>query len=94
VPDFALGKVGADKKIVTLEGDKTEKVTIVNGSPGQIRLFMPTQLGLDLKLEPALLSQGEKAVLTLRAIKDSASGNLYVQIIPTHETLAIQVVVK
>jgi hypothetical protein len=94
VPDFALGRVGADKKMVTLEGDKTEKVTIVNGSAGQIRLLMPSQLGLDLKLEPAALLEGEKAVLTLRATKDSVGGTLYVQIIPTHEVLAIQVVVK
>jgi hypothetical protein len=94
VPDFALGKVGADKKMVTLEGDKTEKVTFVNGSSGEIRLLMPTQLGLDLQLAPAALSAGEKAVLTLRATKDSTSGILYVQIIPTQERLAIQVVVK
>ena len=94
MPDFALGRVGADKKMVTLEGDKTEKVTIVNGSAGQIRLLMPSQLGLDLKLEPAALLEGEKAVLTLRATKDSVGGTLYVQIIPTHEVLAIQVVVK
>jgi hypothetical protein len=93
-PDFALGKVGADKKMVTLEGDKAEKVTIVNGSAGQVRLFMPKQLGLDLQLEPAMLSEGEKAVLTVRGTKESVGGVLYVQIIPTGEMLAIQVAVK
>ena len=94
-PDFALGKVGADKKTVTLEGDKAEKVTIVNGMAGQIRLSMPPkQLGLDLQLEPAELSEGQKAVLTVRAIKGSVSGVLSVQIIPTGEMLANQVVVK
>ena len=94
-PDFAIGKVGADKKMVTLEGDKAEKVTIVNGMAGQIRLSMPPkQLGLDLQLEPAELSEGQKAVLTVRAIKGSVSGVLSVQIIPTGEMLAIQVVVK
>jgi hypothetical protein len=93
-PDFALGKVGADKKMVTLEGDKAEKVTIVNGSPGEIRLSMPKQLGLDFQLEPAVLAAGEKAVLTVRATKDSLSGVVGVQIIPTGEILTIQVVVK
>ncbi len=93
-PDFALGKVGADKKMVTLEGDKAEKVIIVNGSPGEIRLSMPKQLGLDFQLEPAVLAAGEKAVLTMRATKDSLSGVLGVQIIPTGEILTIQVVVK
>jgi len=93
-PDFALGKVGADKKIVTLEGDKAEKVTIVNGASGQIRLSMLKQLGLDLQLEPAMLSEGEKAVLTVRGTKESVGGVLYVQIIPTGEMLAIQVAVK
>ena len=93
-PDFVLGKVGIDKKTVTLEGDKAEKVTIVNGLAGQIRLMLTKQLGLDLQLEPTELSQGEKAVLTVRATKDSVSGVLGVQIIPTGEVLAIQVVVK
>ena len=93
-PDFAMGKVAADKKTVTLEGDQAEKVTIVNGSAGQIRLSMPKQLGLDLQLAPAALSAGEKAVLTLRAIKGSVSGVVGVEIIPTGEILAIQVVVK
>lgn len=93
-PDFALGKVGADKKVITLEGDKAEKVTIVNGAAGQIRLFMPKQLGLDLQLEPAELSQGEKAVLTVRATKDSVSGVLGVEVIPTGEVIGIRVVVK
>jgi hypothetical protein len=45
-------------------------------------------------LEPVELSAGEKAVLTLRATKGSVSGVLSVQIIPTGEILAIQVVVK
>ena len=93
-PDFAMGKVGADKKAITLEGYKAEQVTIVNGSAGQIRLFMPKQFGLDLQLEPTELAAGEKAVLTVRAIKGSVSGVLGVQIIPTGEILAVQVVVK
>ena len=94
VPSLEPGKVAADKKAVTLEGGKTETVTIVNGSPGAVRLFMPTQLGLDLKLEPGMLSEGEKAVLSVRATKDSASGMLYVQVIPTAEVIAVQVTVK
>jgi hypothetical protein len=94
VPDFALGKVGIDKRTVTLEGDKTEKVTIINGSDGQVQLLMPNQLGLDLKLEPVALAARERAVLTLRATKGSTSGNLFVQVIPTHELIGIQVVVK
>jgi hypothetical protein len=93
-PDFAMGKVGADKKIVTLDGDKPEKVTIVNGAPGPIRLMAPQQLGLDVQLEKASLGPQEKATLTLRATKESKSGYVFVQIIPTGETLAIQVVVK
>ena len=93
-PDFALGKVVADKQIVTLEGDKAEKITIVNGSAGEVRLSMPKQLGLDLQLQPATLLAGEKAVLTVRAIEGSLSGVLGVEIVPTGEIVAIRVVLK
>jgi hypothetical protein len=54
----------------------------------------PQQLGLDVQLEKASLGPQEKATLTLRATKESKSGYVFVQIIPTGETLAIQVVVK
>lgn len=94
-PDFALGKVGADKKTVNLEGDKAEKVTIVNHAAGEVDLsIMPTELGIDLQLEPAQLMAGEKAVLTLRAIKGAVSGLVGVRIMPTGEILPIQVIVK
>ncbi|MGA3018555.1 MAG: hypothetical protein ABSF62_15645 [Bryobacteraceae bacterium] len=93
-PDFAYGKVAADKNMVTLEENKAEKVTIVNGSTGEIRLSMPKQLGLDLQLEPAVLLAGEKAVLTVRALRDSVSGVVYVEVIPTGEIVAVKVEVK
>jgi hypothetical protein len=86
--------VAADKNMVTLEENKAEKVTIVNGSTGEIRLSMPKQLGLDLQLEPAVLLAGEKAVLTVRALRDSVSGVVYVEVIPTGEIVAVKVEVK
>lgn len=93
-PDFALNKVGADKKSIVLEGDKAETVTIVNGAPGQIRLSMPKQLGLDLHLEPTELAQGEKAILTVKSTKTSVGGVLGIEIIPTGEVIGIRVVLK
>jgi hypothetical protein len=93
-PDFALGKVAADKKSIVLEGDKGETVTIVNGAPGQIRLSMPKQLGLDLQLQPTELAQGEKAILTVKSTKTSVSGVLGIEVIPTGEVIGIRVVLK
>jgi len=93
-PTFTFKKITVDKDSVILEGDKPEKITIQNGLPGGIRLVLPKQLGLDLQLEPTMLGQGERAVLTMRAIKGSASGVLYVNVVPTGEKLAIHVEVK
>jgi hypothetical protein len=91
---FALGKVTVEQKSVTLELGKPEKVTIVNNSAGAVAFTMPKQLGLDIKLEPDTLGAGEKATLTLRAVKGSNSGTLGISVVPTNEVLSIQVTVK
>ena len=92
--DFALGRVGMDRKAVLLNQDKPEKITIINASQGEVTLFMPTQLGLDLKLEPARLNAGEKATLIIKATHESRPGTIYIQLIPTGELLPIQVEMK
>jgi len=94
-PDFAYGKVTADKPAVTLAPGETEKVMIANGAQGQVRLMLSSQItGVAAKLDRAQVNAGEKAVLSLEAGKDATGGILYVQVIPTGESIPIVVKMK
>ena len=94
-PDFAYGKVTADKPAVTLGPGETEKVAIVNGAQGQVRLRLSGQItGVAARLDRAQVDAGDKAILSLEAGKDATGGILYVQVIPTGESIPIIVKMK
>jgi hypothetical protein len=92
---FVLGKVQMDKSNVRISAGGTQKVTIANGSTGTISLEYGYPLGgIQAKLDRTEVNRGEKAVLTLTAGKEPTGGTYYVRVMPTGESLVINVVVQ
>jgi hypothetical protein len=89
---FVLGKVAVDKPQIKLSAGGTEKITVANGAPGPITLEYGYPLpGIEAKLDRTELGGGEKAILTLTAGKQPAGGFYYLRIMPTGESIRINV---
>jgi hypothetical protein len=94
-PEFAFGKTTADKKDVTIARGFSDKVTITNGSQGQVQLVILNHpAGVEPKLDKTELKGGDKAVLSLTASKDAKEGVVYVGLMPLGEPIAVQVKLK
>jgi hypothetical protein len=92
---FVLGKVQADKQRIELAPGTAAPVTIGNGSDGAVTLELGYPLkGIEAKLDRTEVASGEKAVLTLTAGKEPRSGSFYLRVMPTGESIRIDVHVK
>jgi len=92
---FVMGKLQADKQTVRLAPGETEQVTLINGSAGIVSLepgYPPK--GIEVTLDRADVGHGEKAILTLKAGKEPTPGVYSLRVVPTQETISIDVQVK
>lgn len=94
-PAFALGKLDVDKPEVELAPGTVARVTIGNSSSGPVTLEpgYPLQ-GVEAKLDRTDVAKGEKATLTLTGGKQPTGGFYYLRVMPTGESIRIQVQVK
>jgi hypothetical protein len=94
-PAFVMGKVLVDKTDVRILPGGSQKITIANGSAGPIDLEYGYPLkGIEAKLDHTKLAQGEKAVLTLTAGDHAEGGFYYLRVLPTGESIKIDVKVE
>ncbi len=94
-PGFIMGKIKPDRAEVTIEPGATEHVQINNGSSGIVLLELGFPVkGIEFTLDHKDLPAGGKAVLTLKAGKEPASGNYYLNIMPTNEVITLKVQAK
>jgi hypothetical protein len=94
-PAFVLGKLYVDRSAITLAPGKSETITIGNGSVGPVSLELGYPLkDIAAKLDRTDLQQGDKAILTLTAGKEPGGGTYYLRVMPTGESISVQVQVK
>ena len=94
-PGFAMGKVKADKTVVTLKPGQSTEVTLSNAAQGQMSISLTGRVqNVDVKLDRVNLNVGEKAVLSLQAHEGAHSGTLSIQVEQTNEVIPIQVVIE
>jgi len=94
-PAFVFGKVRVEKPEVEIEPGASESVEILNGAPGPVTLQPGYPLkGIEGKLDHTDLAGGQKAVLTLTAGKEPVGGSYTLRVVPTGETLIINLKVK
>lgn len=94
-PDFALGKVKADKKVVDLKPGESAEVALTNTANGPMSISLVGKIpGVDVKLDRVNLSTGEKAVVTLQTHDGAKSGTLSIQVDQTNEVIPIQIIIQ
>lgn len=91
-PAFAMGKVKADKTVVSLKPGQSAEVTLSNAAQGQMSISLTGRVqNVDVKLDRVNLNVGEKAVLNLQAHEGAHSGTLSIQVEQTNEVIPIRV---
>jgi hypothetical protein len=90
-----LHLVKADKASVRLKPGGRQKVTFTSAAPGDMTLSVVGEIpGIKPAFDRTALKAGEKAVLTITALKKAKSGPLKVRVEQTGEIIAIQVLVR
>ena len=93
--DFALNKVKADKGSVTLKPGESAEVTFSNSAAGTMTISLEAKAaGIEVAPEHLGLKQGEKAAITLKALKDAKSVVLQFRVDQTAEIIPIRVAVE
>lgn len=91
-PDFALGKITADKKVLNLKAGESAEVKLTNHASGVMGISLLGSIsGVEVKLDRVNLSAGEKALVSLRTTDGAKSGTLSIQVEQTNEVIPIQV---
>jgi hypothetical protein len=94
-PDFALGKVRADRNGVSLKPGESAVVKFTNNASGYMTLKVTnTARGVEAAFDEPLVKPGGEAVLTISAGKQTASGTIDVQVVQTLEHIGIAFTVK
>jgi hypothetical protein len=93
--DQFFSLIKADKTVLSLKPGASDQVVISNGTPGLATLEIAQQApGVEAKLDSAAIPAGGKAVLTVHAGGQAASGAIELRVRPIGPHISIKVSVE
>lgn len=89
---MALNHVALDKTSLVVKPGDTERVEITNNSLGTVMLEIEQVLpDIKVTLDKTSINRGEKAVATLKCAENPNAGEIAFHVMPTNETLVVQI---
>jgi hypothetical protein len=94
-PDFALGKVRADKNSLALKAGASGQLTLSNTAPGVMTIACAKTQGFEVTPGRVELKAGEKATVTVKALAGAPkTSTLNFKVEPTMEQVEVQLTVE